>query len=527
MSRSLRFKQVLRALHLARFCNEQRVSTSVGMEMFAHKLSRRRFLLAGAAATAACADPGTGRDRAAIQMDPIDVGIVGGGLAGLICADKLRSWGVAATLHEANTRLGGRCWSLGNVFPGQVAERGGEFIDNGHKVLIGYANEFGLAREDHPKQPGDEAFYFDAQHFPEAAVVDEYRDFVDVMHDDLSELGAPTADSFSPADQALDLTNLAEYLDSRGAGPVIRTALDVAYTIEYGLEIAEQSCLNLLMFIHADKRSRFQPFGVFSNERYHVIGGNDGIVQGIAARLTGPIHFGRKLVKVKKLSDGRIELTFKQGNTTIVAQHEAVVLALPFSTLRDVDLDASLAIPPWKQLAIDNFGYGTNAKLMLGFNGRPWLAQGSNGTAYTDLPYLQNSWETNPTNANSTRAVITDYTGGNLGASLNPNNPQLEAERFLANFDTVYPGAAAQATRLGNGQLRVHLEHWPSSPFVKGSYTCNPPGYFTTMADNEAKPIGNLYFAGEHTSSFYEWQGFMEGAATSGLRAADEIRRDF
>ena len=45
----------------------------------------------------------------------------------------------------------------------------------------------------------------------------------------------------------------------------------------------------------------------------------------------------------------------------------------------------------------------------------------------------------------------------------------------------------------------------------------------TTIADNEAKPVGNLYFAGEHTSSFYEWQGFMEGAALSGVRAAGEV----
>ena len=44
---------------------------------------------------------------------------------------------------------------------------------------------------------------------------------------------------------------------------------------------------------------------------------------------------------------------------------------------------------------------------------------------------------------------------------------------------------------------------------VKGNYTCNHPGYFTTIADNEAKPVGALYFAGEHTNSFYEFQGFM------------------
>jgi len=50
--------------------------------------------------------------------------------------------------------------------------------------------------------------------------------------------------------------------------------------------------------------------------------------------------------------------------------------------------------------------------------------------------------------------------------------------------------------------------------------TANPAP--DTIADNESKPVGNLLFAGEHTSSFYEWQGLMEGAALSGVRAAQE-----
>ena len=48
---------------------------------------------------------------------------------------------------------------------------------------------------------------------------------------------------------------------------------------------------------------------------------------------------------------------------------------------------------------------------------------------------------------------------------------------------------------------------------------------FTTIAGHEAPPVGNLFFAGEHTSSFYEQQGFMEGAALSGQRAAAEVFR--
>jgi monoamine oxidase len=55
--------------------------------------------------------------------------------------------------------------------------------------------------------------------------------------------------------------SLREYLLTRGAGPNIFKAIDVSYTIEYGNEIEEQSCLNFLFFIHADRRSRFTPFG--------------------------------------------------------------------------------------------------------------------------------------------------------------------------------------------------------------------------------------------------------------------------
>jgi len=38
-------------------------------------------------------------------------------------------------------------------------------------------------------------------------------------------------------------------------------------------------------------------------------------------------------------------------------------------------------------------------------------------------------------------------------------------------------------------------------------------------------PVENLYFAGEHANSFYESQGFMEGAALSGLDVAAAIFR--
>jgi monoamine oxidase len=180
------------------------------------------------------------------------------------------------------------------------------------------------------------------------------------------------------------------------------------------------------------------------------------------------------------------------------------------------------AFPPSKVVAIQNLQYGTNAKMMIGFVGPIWRALGSNGQSYSDLQNHQSTWETNPSRATSAHAVLTDYSGGDRGDGLDPDAVQLEASRFLVDLDKVYPGALAAAKR-DAGNFLAHLEHWPSNPLTNGSYTCNQPGYFTTIADNEAKPVGNLLFAGEHTSSFYENQGFLEGAAESGLRAAAAV----
>jgi monoamine oxidase len=48
-------------------------------------------------------------------------------------------------------------------------------------------------------------------------------------------------------------------------------------------------------------------------------------------------------------------------------------------------------------------------------------------------------------------------------------------------------------------------------------------GQFTSIAGLEGRPTGNLLFAGEHANSFYEAQGFMEGAALSGVQAAADV----
>ena len=538
MSRTSGFADIIRALRLATAFERDGVSTAEGLERLADARTRRtqhgptrRDVLKGIGVAAATGVFGSTASASPVRPTA-SVGIVGGGLAGLSAADTLAGAGIAATIYEGRDRIGGRQWSMGGsfagpvMFPGQVVERGGELIDTTHTTMKGYAKQFGLKLEDVTKAwlPGEVTYYFGGRHVTEAEVVDDFRALVDALRPTLASLSNFVAyNAYSPFDLAMDRKSLLQLLQEVGASPLLTRVLETVYTIEYGREIEYQSSLGLLFFMHIDKRSRFQPFGVFSDERYHVLGGNQQIAQGIASRLPRPVQLGMCLLDVRKRSDGRIQLTFDRSGTSVVVVHDSVILTLPYSTLRRVNLHPSVGVPAWQQQIIQQFDYGMNAKLNVGFTRRIWGDYNSEGSSYSDLPNHQSTWEPNPSGATVGNAVMLDYSGGERGRRLDPTRVQAEAQAWLTDLDTVWPGAAAAAKRTQGNKLVAHLQHWPSDPFSLGSYTSNPPGYFTQWEGRVGLPVSNLFFAGEHTDSFYEWQGFMEGACNSGIRAAGEL----
>lgn len=540
MGKTTGFDQIVRAMRLGKLCAERGISAAEGLERAAEARlrheraaevsgSRRDVLKALAGVTAgAFAFPHAG--LAARSRPDVSVGIIGAGLAGLACADELAAAGIAATLYEGRERIGGRQWSMGGsfagpvTFPGQVVERGGELIDTTHLTMKAYAKRFKLKLEDVTKQwlPGEVSYFFGGRKVREEEVVAEFRDLADRVRPDLRRLSNYVDyRSHTPFDVAMDHTNLREYLERVGAGPIVTAALDVSYHIEYGAEIDQQNVLNWLFFMHIDKRSRFQPFGVFSDERYHIIGGNEQIARGIAASLPGPIELGLRLLRVAKRSDGRVQLTFDDNGRALSVTHDAVVFATPYSTLREVQMPADL--PAANRFAIDNIFYGANSKMHVGFARRFWGDHGSEGASYSDLRNHQTTWEPNPSGVSTGNAVLLDYSGGSRAAGLNPAKADLEAARWLADLEKIWGSATAAAKKTAPAKFLAHIQNWTVDPFSKGAYTCNRPGYFTELEGRVGAPAGNLFFCGEHTDSFYDWQGYMEGALNSGIRAADEL----
>src|ERR671923_287864 len=98
--------------------------------------------------------------------------------------------------------------------------------------------------------------------------------------------------------------------------PKLGQLLDVAYNIEYGAECSVQSSLNLLYLLGYSGQGQLNIFGP-SNEKYHVVGGNDRVPNELARRLSGQINPGSELVAISSNSSlSTWTLTFKQGLST-------------------------------------------------------------------------------------------------------------------------------------------------------------------------------------------------------------------
>jgi monoamine oxidase len=468
------------------------------------------------------------------------IAIVGGGIAGLNAALTLQDAGLASTIYEVSNVVGGRIHSNASTWADdQTSEWCGEFIDSGHTCMQALAQRFGLTLvdelESQPPQSTDTLFFFEHYY----GVNQAFRDFqviADRLEDDANNLFPTTFDPATHFPHAVRLDHMSAYqwIEKNVPGghrSPLGAYIDSAYTNEFGLDTDRQSALNIVYEMgFQPEPSEFSIYGE-SDQRFHVLGGNDQIPKAIAEAL--PMHSiktGWWMEAIAKHSDGTFGLTFVTpgGMRYVTADH--VILTVPFSVLRRLDYHKA-EFDALKQTAIRELGYGTNSKLMVQCTERLWNGHGpwgqGDGSMYTDL-FFQNAWDSSrgiPGKA----GVLVAFMGGSAGLSLDgahvpfataETSPQVRryAREFLREANRPWPGI----DKLWNGRATLSTP-W-KAPNLLGSYSCWKVGQYTTFAGYEGVRQGNCHFAGEHCSNSF--QGFMEGGASEGARAAQEIISD-
>ena len=468
---------------------------------------------AGGAADAGLeADAGLDADAGAGPIGP-RIAIVGAGLAGLHAAHILALAGHRARIFEAGDRVGGRVLTVrGQLAEDQIADLGGELIDSDHTTALSLADGFGLTVDDlYRGERGGVTYRFMGRFLGEAELTDAFRPFAAKARAALRAVESDD-DEFD----RVDALSIAEWLAGiPEATPLLTGFMTTAYVAEYGLEASEQSALNLIYLLDASDPSDVSVFGD-ADERWRLHQGSDALATKLAEGVQGSIELGARLAAITELAGGAYRLSFERGAGAIEADFDHVILALPFSALRTVDLRATLSRE--KRRIISELGYGTNAKLIGQFTSRVWRdTLRASGTGLSDEGPLQSFWDGARAQPGAS-GLLTIYAGGAAGVALGAGPADAQLRAALPSVDRVFPGSAA-LYRPGSA-VRTS---WTEAPHIRGSYACYRPGQWAFYG-LEGVRAGNLHFAGEHCSADY--QGTMEGALQSGEAAAREILAD-
>jgi monoamine oxidase len=468
-----------------------------------------------------------------INNDVLDVAILGGGIAGLNCANNLLNSKLSFRVFEATKRLGGRILTHYNDSLGlQISpEFGADFIDSNHEDMLKLAKEFNietidLEKEQLDKQLLKDIYFFENRSISEEEIIQEFNKVAEKISIDTDSLGE---NYDTPEAVNLDNTSLNVYIDSLNCQKWMKDILTAAFTAEFGLDCSEQSSLNLLDMIDTDTSQGFKVFGE-SDEKYRLKGGNSKIIEGLVKKIgENKIEKNYEVKEIIEKEDGYYEIQFTNGK---IVSSRFIVCTIPFTILRKINLKLK-NISPDKQKCINELGYGLNTKLVLGYNGKPWTEKPNSAMGYLFHKDILNGWDSSYNkDENNTNAVYVCYFGGQFSQNLNnlsfknklapsshlwktelPNNI---VNSFVDELDIVFENSKEMF-------LDKHVfVNWIDYPYTRGSYSCYKTGQWTTISGLEIEPIGNFYFAGEHCSE--NFQGYMNGGAETGRRVAETIR---
>lgn len=472
------------------------------------------------------------------------IAIVGAGIAGLVAARHLRDAGVDSVVYESSDRVGGRMHSERRYWDdGQHTEWCGAMVDSTHVNIHRLARRFGCGLLDtysgRPPHARDTC-YLDGRYY---SMTDADRDFAKIypiMQAQLGQLPAATTyANATPMARKLDAMSVRDWIERYVPGGLrsqLGRLIKEAYRNEYGREIEELSALNLVAQLGTQRRYRenheMNVLG-YSDQRYILAAGSQTLPERIAASLpASSIARGHRLTAIRRAPRGAYELRFDHRGATEVVRADRVVLAIPFIALRGLDYSGA-GFDAAKANAIENLGYGYHTKLHLQFDDRAWMRadppwpQPTTGQIWTTLR-VQSALDYSLGQRGRT-GLIEVFTAAGPAMLDTPATPYASVaesaavsrhvQSFFTQLDAIWPGVAqtwnGKAT-FGNAQ---------ADPNILASYSCWLVGQCTTIAGHEARRQGRVHFAGEHTS--VENQGFMEGGADSGARAAREILADY
>jgi len=481
-----------------------------GTERNGRELDRRDFLRASAAAMVPLISRPFVRARQGGTAPANPVVVVGAGLAGLRAAELLHKAGAPVVVLEARGRPGGRVHTIRTPFAERLyAEAGAIRIPPQHETVIQLAREHGLnlvpfeslggsalitvrgvtaqLPDDLKKATATLALKPEEQGLGQGGLLQRY----------VGDLPANLADPNPPAAayeewRAYDQVTWPAWLRSRGASD------DAIALMTLGGDSRELSALYVLrQFALLQKASQF----------YKIHGGMDQLPRAMARALGAIVRYNAAVERIEQTDSG-VELGYVERGRKKTVRASRVILAMPFSTLRRVEIRPGFS--SGKAAAIATLPYFPATRLLFQCRSSFWQPMGLSGSARGDQP--AEMWDCTY-DFDATRGILGATVGGELGQKL----AGMTRARAMGLGSKLVAQTFPEMTRQFE---RGAVYRWALDAWAGGAFAVFHPGQMSAIMPDIARPEGRIHFAGEHTSS---WMGWMQGALESGERAAHEL----
>jgi monoamine oxidase len=428
--------------------------------------------------------------------------VVGAGLAGLCAADVLRQAGRQVVVLEARERAGGRVLTVRSPFDdGLHAEAGPIRIAGVHQAVLRTARRFNLTLTPFASSQGSPvvALQGRAVSLDPGALLDRY---VGALPSDLAEPAA-TADSYARW-RAYDRMSWPEYLRSRGAPPEAINLMTV------GGDATDLSALYVLRQFAMLRRS---------TQRYKIQGGMDLLPRAMASAVGDVVRYNAPVVRVTRESTAarsggpsaglRFRVEYRANARVESLMASRIIFAIPFTTLRDIEIRPRLSKP--KEQAIAQLSYYSGTRFLLQSRSRFWRSAELSGSARTDR--ATEVWDSTFDQVTSRRGILGASVGGRVGQTVLDMTTEDSLAFGVGLVADAFPAIRSQFEK-------GFVQRWALDPWSRGAFPVFKPGEMSTLMPTIARAENGIHFAGEHTSS---WTGWMEGALQSGERAAREV----
>jgi monoamine oxidase len=440
--------------------------------------------------------------------------ILGAGLAGLVAGYELVKAGQEVTILEAQMRPGGRVMTWRHPFAdGLYAEAGAGRIPDSHDLTMHYVRHFGLTLVPFYPDKLDRAYLLRGK-----------RIRVPATGADLSRLPF----EFTREEKAVGLSGL----EQKYLGPAMRKIGDPSaadwptgtaksydnltmteFLQEQGASLGAIQLLDLPFATASDDRISFlfnlreAWYAMHEKTRYNIKGGNDLLPRAFAAKLRENIHYGTPVLRIEQ-DQIKVRAIALQFGTHRTFEADRLICTIPFPALRRVEVE-----PPFsesKRKAIAELAYDTITRVVFQCRSRYWEQDGYNGFGISDLE--QEIWHPS-FDQPGPRGLLVSYMCLSAGQRAGEMDDDKRLEFVADDMDKLHPGLHQN---LEGAVTKV----WHNDPWVGGATALPSPGQLTSICVGIERPEGRVHFAGEHTSRF---QGWMQGALQSGLRAAREV----